>query len=103
MGVIDMLITKNKTVAFILRIIFFSLIIGWIYYYSGSHPSEIAKLVEVKDDYLVIQSDASNGGEIKKLYISSKSVIPPLVLGKEYFFVSDQRLFQRPYIRFVED
>ncbi len=63
----------------------------------------MAKLVEIHDDYLVIQSDPANGGEIKKLYISSKSVIPPLVVGKEYFFVSDQRYFQRPYIRFVED
>ncbi|ALP36297.1 hypothetical protein ASL14_09075 [Paenibacillus sp. IHB B 3084] len=98
-----MSVTKNKISSFILKIVFISLIIGLIYYYSGSHPSETAKLVEVKDDYLVIQSDASNGGEIKKLYISSKSVIPPLVVGKEYYFVSDQRYFQRPYIRFVED
>ncbi|WP_179030912.1 hypothetical protein [Paenibacillus kribbensis] len=98
-----MLVTRNKIPAFILKIAFFSLIIGCIYYYSGSHLSETAKLVEVKDDYLVIQSDTSNGGKIKKLYISSKSVIPSLVIGKEYFFVSDQRYFQRPYIRFVED
>ncbi|MFK4341964.1 MULTISPECIES: hypothetical protein [unclassified Paenibacillus] len=63
----------------------------------------MAKLVGIYDDYLVIQSDPANGGEIKKLYISSKSVIPPLVVGKEYYFVSDQRYFQRPNIRFVED
>ncbi|WP_252361647.1 hypothetical protein [Paenibacillus terrae] len=95
--------SKKKIIKVTLRIVFILLILGWIYYYSGSHPSETAKLVEVHDDYLVIQSDASNGGEIKKLYISSKSVIPPLVVGKEYYFVSDQRYFQRPYIRFVED
>jgi hypothetical protein len=98
-----MLITKNKTAAFILRIIFFSLIFGWIYYYSGYHSSEIAKLVNITNDYLVIQRDASNGGGFKELYISSKSVIPPLVVGKQYFFVSDQRYFQHPYIRYVEE
>ncbi|MDG0053064.1 hypothetical protein MMB75_05175 [Paenibacillus sp. P2(2022)] len=98
-----MLVTKNKNAIFILKIAFLLLIIGCIYYFSGSHSSENAKLIEVKDDYLVIQSNASNGGKIKKLYISSKSVIPPLVVGKEYYFVSDQRYFQRPYIRFVED
>ncbi|MEK4430367.1 hypothetical protein MHB54_14265 [Paenibacillus sp. FSL M7-0802] len=98
-----MLITKNKTAATVLRIIFFSLIFSWIYYYSGYHSAETAKLVKTTDDYLVIQRDAANGGEYKELYISSKSVIPPLVIDKQYYFVSDQRYFQRPYIRYVEE
>ncbi|WP_025724092.1 hypothetical protein [Paenibacillus polymyxa] len=98
-----MLITKNKTAATILRIIFFSLIFSWIYYYSDHHSAETAKFVKTTDDYLVIQRDASNGSEYKELYISSKSVIPPLVIGKQYYFVSDQRYFQRPYIRYVEE
>ncbi|MGG4211763.1 hypothetical protein ACYCS5_13570 [Paenibacillus sp. SEL3] len=98
-----MLITKNKTAATILKIIFFSLIFSWIYYYSGHHSTEIAKLVKTTDDYLVIQRDASNGGVYKELYISSKSAIPPLVIGKQYYFVSDQRYFQHPYIRYVEE
>ncbi|WP_226002393.1 hypothetical protein [Paenibacillus sp. BJ-4] len=98
-----MLITKNKTATAILRVIFFSLIFGWIYYCSGYHPAEIAKLVKITDDYLVIQRDASNGGGYKELYISSKSVIPPLDVGKQYFFESDQRYFQHPYIRYVEE
>ncbi|URJ43194.1 hypothetical protein MF628_002789 [Paenibacillus polymyxa] len=87
-----MLITKNKTATTILRIIFFSLIFSWIYYYSDHHSAETAKLVKTTDDYLVIQRAASNGGEYKELYI-----------GKQYYFVSDQRYFQRPYIRYVEE
>ncbi|KAF6575742.1 MULTISPECIES: hypothetical protein [Paenibacillus] len=98
-----MLITKNKTAATILKIIFFSLIFSWIYYYSGHHSTEIAKLVKTTDDYLVIQRDTFNGGGYKELYISSKSAIPPLVIGKQYYFVSDQRYFQHPYIRYVEE
>ncbi|PNQ82276.1 MULTISPECIES: hypothetical protein [Paenibacillus] len=96
-----MLITKNKTSATILRIIFFSLVFSWINYYSGHHSAETAKLVKTTDDYLVIQRGASSGGEYKELYFSSKSVIPPLVIGKQYYFVSDQRYFQHPYIRYV--
>ncbi|OAZ48767.1 hypothetical protein [Paenibacillus polymyxa] len=98
-----MLITKNKMTASILRVMFFLLIFGWIYFYSGSHPAEIAKLVKITDDYLVIQRDASNGGGYKELYISSKSVIPPLVVGKQYYFVSHQNYFQHPYICYVEE
>ncbi|MGS5022287.1 hypothetical protein [Paenibacillus sp. JJ1683] len=97
-----MLITKNRTIASILKVIFFSLIFSWLYFNSGSHHAETAKLVKITDDYLVIQSEASNGGEYKELYISSKSVIPPLVVGEQYYFVSDQRYFQHPYIRYGE-
>lgn len=98
-----MLITKNRTIASILKVIFFSLIFSWLYFHSGRHPAEIAKLVKITDDYLVIQSEASNGGEYKELHFSSRSIIPPLVVGKQYYFVSDQRYFQHPYIRYVEE
>ncbi|OBA02233.1 hypothetical protein A9P44_21985 [Paenibacillus polymyxa] len=98
-----MLITKNKIAASILSVIFFSLIFSWLYFYSGIHHAETAKLVKITDDYLVVQRDASNGGGYKELYISSQSIIPPLVVGKQYDFVSDQRFFQHPYIRYVEE
>ncbi|MGG1615567.1 hypothetical protein ACIFQM_08210 [Paenibacillus sp. NRS-1782] len=98
-----MLITKNKTAAFILRIIFFSLLIGVIYFNYKSPVHEVAKLVEKNKDYLVIQSNPANGGEYKKLYISSKSVIPHLVVGEEYFFKSEKRYFEPRYISSVED
>ncbi|MGG4217006.1 hypothetical protein ABEW32_02115 [Paenibacillus jamilae] len=98
-----MLITKNRTAASILSVIFFSLIFSWLYFHSGSHHAETAKLVKITDDYLVIQRDASNGGKYKELYFSSKSVIPPLAIGKHYYFVSDQRFFQHPYICYVEE
>ncbi|MGZ0038810.1 hypothetical protein [Paenibacillus ottowii] len=98
-----MLITKNKIAASILSVIFISLIFSWLYFYSGIHHAETAKLVKITDDYLVVQRDASNGGGYKELYMSSQSRVPPLVVGKQYDFVSVQRFFQHPYIRYVEE
>ncbi|RGL39469.1 hypothetical protein DXC69_00855 [Paenibacillus polymyxa] len=73
---------------------FFSLVVLLITWIMGWYANV---------DYLVVQRDASNGGEYKELYISSRSIIPPLVVGKQYYFVSDQRYFQHPYIRYVEE
>ncbi|MDP4095393.1 hypothetical protein OIN60_01120 [Paenibacillus sp. P96] len=85
----------------IIRAVIVFLILGTLYYFSGSSTYESAKLVDIKSDHLVIER-VNTTRERKTIYMNSRSELPSLKVGEEYFFSYGNRLFQRPTIKSVE-